>query len=56
MTVLELYSNVQRVYPLQVLLPSRDTGLDLDPKAQAKQVTSIDVRTSAPASPRCQQC
>ncbi len=42
-TVVPVTSNVQRVYPFQVLLPSRDTGLDLDSKAQAEQVRSVDV-------------
>ena len=36
-------SNVERVYPFQVLLPARVTGLDRDSKAQAEQVRSIAV-------------
>jgi len=42
-TVVPVTSNVERVYPFQVLLPSGDTGLHLDSKAQAEQVRSIDV-------------
>lgn len=40
-TVVPLTSNVTRIYPFQTLLPSADTGLDLDSKAQAEQVRSI---------------
>ena len=42
-TVVPVTSNVGRVYPFQVLLPSAVTGLDLDSKAQAEQVRSVDV-------------
>ena len=42
-TVVPLTSNVERVYPFQVLLPSADTGLDQDSKAQAEQVRSVTV-------------
>ena len=42
-TVVPVTSNVERVYPFQVLLPSADTGLDRDWKAQAEQVRSIAV-------------
>jgi mRNA interferase MazF len=37
-------SNVARVYPFQVLLPSPRTGLERDSKAQAEQVRSIAVQ------------
>jgi mRNA interferase MazF len=44
-TVLPVTSNVvARVYPFQALLPSDDTGLPMDSKAQAEQVRSVDVR------------
>lgn len=42
-TVVPITSNVQRVYPFQVGLRARDTGLDRDSKAQAEQVRSIDI-------------
>ncbi len=40
-TVVPLTSNVERVYPFQVLLPAAATGLERDSKAQAEQVRSI---------------
>jgi mRNA interferase MazF len=43
-TVVPLTTNVERVYPFQVLLPARDTGLSEDSKAQAEQVRSIAVQ------------
>lgn len=43
-TVVPVTSAVQRVYPFQVLLPSADTGLAQDSKAQAEQVRSVSVR------------
>jgi len=42
-TVVPVTSNVERVYPFQVLLPASSTGLAVDSKAQAEQVRSIDV-------------
>lgn len=42
-TVVPVTSNVARVYPFQVLLPSADTGLRVDSKAQAEQVRSVSV-------------
>lgn len=42
-TVVPLTSTVDRVYPFQVLLPARVTGLDRDSKAQAEQVRSVSV-------------
>lgn len=42
-TVVPVTSNVTRVYPFQVLLPTEATGLAVDSKAQAEQVRSIDV-------------
>src|SRR5271167_4481565 len=42
-TVVPVTSNVARVYPFQVLLPSRQTGLTRDSKAQAEQIRSVAV-------------
>jgi mRNA interferase MazF len=42
-TVVPVTSNIERVYPFQVLLTAAHTGLDLDSKAQAEQVRSIAV-------------
>jgi mRNA interferase MazF len=43
LTVVPVTSNVDRVYPFQVVLPAEFTGLSVDSKAQAEQVRSIDV-------------
>lgn len=43
LTVVPVTSNVDRVYPFQILLPAGSTGLSVDSKAQAEQVRSIDV-------------
>ncbi|CAN5835674.1 type II toxin-antitoxin system toxin endoribonuclease MazF9 [soil metagenome] len=42
-TVLPITSNVERVYPFQVLLRASETGLERDSKAQAEQVRSVAV-------------
>ncbi len=42
-TVVPVTSNVQHLYPFQVLLPAAATGLERDSKAQAEQVRSIAV-------------
>ncbi len=42
-TVVPVTSNVDRMYPFQVLLPALATGLQRDSKAQAEQVRSIAV-------------
>lgn len=42
-TVVPVTSNVARVYPFQVALPARSSGLSRDSKAQAEQVRSIAV-------------
>jgi mRNA interferase MazF len=42
-TVVPVTSNVDRVYPFQVLLPAAETGLNRDSKAQAEQVRSVSV-------------
>lgn len=42
-TLVPVTSNVERVYPFQVLLPSALTGLGRDSKAQAEQIRSVAV-------------
>ena len=42
-TVIPVTSNVDRVYPFQVLLPAGATGLSRNSKAQAEQVRSVSV-------------
>lgn len=42
-TVVPITSNVEAVYPFQVLLPATVTGLPRDSKAHAEQVRSITV-------------
>lgn len=42
-TVVPVTSNVERVFPFQVLLPADETGLRKDSKAQAEQVRSVAV-------------
>ena len=41
--VVPVTSNVERVYPFQVLLPATETGLDRDSRAQAEQIRSVAV-------------
>ena len=43
LTVVPVTSNVERVYPFQVLLPAATTRLRRDSKAQAEQVRSVSV-------------
>lgn len=43
LTVVPITSNIERVFPFQVLLLAADTGLRQDSKAQAEQVRSISV-------------
>jgi mRNA interferase MazF len=42
-TVVPITSNVQRVYPFQVLIPARASGLRQRSKAQAEQVRAVAV-------------
>jgi mRNA interferase MazF len=42
-TVVPVTLNTARIYPFQVLLPARQTGLRQDSKAQAEQVRSVAV-------------
>ena len=41
-TVLPVTSNVTRIFPFEVKLPSKDTGLGKDSKAMAQQVRTLD--------------
>jgi mRNA interferase MazF len=43
LTVIPVTSNTRQVYPFQVLLPSADTGLQQDSKAQAEQIRSVAI-------------
>jgi mRNA interferase MazF len=43
LTVVPITSNVQRVYPFQVLLPAGTAGLKTDSKAQAEQVRAVAI-------------
>lgn len=42
-TVVPVTSNIDRVYPFQVLLAAETTGLSRDSKAQAEQIRSVAV-------------
>ncbi|MGB6057261.1 MAG: type II toxin-antitoxin system PemK/MazF family toxin [Microthrixaceae bacterium] len=42
-TMVPVTSNVERIYPFQVLLTAQATGLDRDSKAQAEQVRSVAI-------------
>lgn len=42
-TVVPITTNVDRVYPFQVLIPAHESGLKRDSKAQAEQVRSVSV-------------
>jgi len=42
-TIVPITSNVETVYPFQVLLPADETGLRLDSKAQGEQIRSVSV-------------
>jgi mRNA interferase MazF len=44
LTVVPVTSDIQRVHPFQVLLPSGTSGLSQDSKAQAEQVRSVAVQ------------
>jgi mRNA interferase MazF len=43
-TVVPVTSNMAQVYPFQVKLPAKTTGLRTDSKAQAEQVRSVAVQ------------
>ena len=51
-TVVPVTSNTGRVFPFQTLLPSEDTGLRVDSKAQAEQVRSLSVQRIGPVVAR----
>lgn len=42
-TIVPVTSNIDRIFPFQVLLPAAECGLDKDSKAQAEQIRSIAV-------------
>jgi mRNA interferase MazF len=42
-TVVPVTSNVNRIYPFQVLLSPNEVGLDRESKAQAERVRTVDV-------------
>ena len=42
-TVVPVTSKIARIYPFQVFLPARQTGLQRDSKAQAEQIRSVAV-------------
>lgn len=42
-TVVPVTSSVERIFPFQVFLPSGETGLRMDSKAQAEQVRAVAV-------------
>lgn len=42
-TVAPMTSNVRRTYPFQVLVPAKESGLEVDSKVQAEQVRSVSV-------------
>ncbi|MFZ0089116.1 MAG: type II toxin-antitoxin system PemK/MazF family toxin [Solirubrobacteraceae bacterium] len=48
LTVVPITSNVQRVYPFQVLLPKGVAGLSTDSKAQAEQVRAVSIGRLGP--------
>jgi mRNA interferase MazF len=41
-TIVPLTSNVERIFPFEVLLPANRTGLGKDSKAMAQQVRTVD--------------
>lgn len=47
-TVVPVTSNVANVYPFQVAMASKESGLRLDSKAQAEQVRSVSVGRLGP--------
>jgi mRNA interferase MazF len=47
-TVVPVTSDTERIYPFQVLLPARETGLRQDSKAQAEQVRSVALERIGP--------
>jgi mRNA interferase MazF len=48
-TVVPVTSNVERVFPFQVLLSATETGLRVASKAQAEQVRAVAVERIGPA-------
>lgn len=48
LTVVPITSNVSRIYPFHVLLPSGECGLHTDSKAQAEQMRAVSVSRVGP--------
>lgn len=44
LTVVPVTSNTGTIFPFQAELPADETGLNVDSKAQAEQIWSVDVR------------
>jgi len=44
LVILPLTSNIERIYPFQVLLPLERTGLEKDSKVQVEQIRALSVR------------
>lgn len=42
-TIVPVTSNVEQIYPFQVLLTAEETGLRVDSKAQGEQIRSVAV-------------
>ncbi len=42
-TIVPVTSNIDSIYPFQVLIPAEGTGLNRDSKAQAEQVRSVAI-------------
>lgn len=47
-TIVPVTSNIERVFPFQVLLSASETGLRKDSKAQAEQVRSVSADRLGP--------
>ena len=47
-TVVPITSNVERVYPFQVLLPAESVGLTKDSKVQAEQIRTVSTQRIGP--------
>ena len=47
-TIVPVTSNIDQVYPFQVMLGAEETGLRVDSKAQAEQIRSVSVERLGP--------
>ena len=52
-TIVPVTSNVEQVYPFQVLLAAEETGLRVDSKAQGEQIRSVSVETPSASTSSC---